>query len=314
MTKPIVPKPATGKPAAIKLTAGKPAGGKPVAIKPAVAKPTAMKPAVAKAAGTKPDAIKPDAIKPAATKSGASKPKATVRKKAAGASSKKDTGPMKDLKSLALKQGYVTQEQLDTFISNDAGGEDLIIEMENAYSALGDMNIDVFDSEEAALAKMRKAKKTKVTKAEAKAAAVLAPVRYDDPVRMYLREMGKVPLLDREGEVVIAKRIEEVFLPGREDPVVLAHDTPALQLLQRVRDEAHRFAITHHRSRRDKAMTSSVLDGFPGVGPARKKALMAHFGSPGGVLEASRQELEAVPGLPPKIARDLHAYLRRPTG
>ena len=61
-------------------------------------------------------------------------------------------------------------------------------------------------------------------------------------------------------------------------------------------------------------MTSSVLDGFPGVGPARKKALMAHFGSPGAVLEASRQELEAVPGLPPKIARDLHAYLRRPTG
>ena len=114
--------------------------------------------------------------------------------------------------------------------------------------------------------------------------------------------------------VSLAKRIEEVFLPGREDPVVLAHDTPALQLLQRVRDEAHRFAITHHRARRDKAMTSSVLDGFPGVGPARKKALMAHFGSPGAVLEASRQELEAVPGLPPKIARDLHAYLRRPTG
>ena len=114
--------------------------------------------------------------------------------------------------------------------------------------------------------------------------------------------------------VSLAKRIEEVFLPGRAAPVVLAHDTPALQLLQRVRDEAHRFAITHHRNRRDKAMTSSVLDGFPGVGPARKKALMAHFGSPGAVLEASRQDLEAVPGLPPKIARDLHAYLRRPTG
>ena len=114
--------------------------------------------------------------------------------------------------------------------------------------------------------------------------------------------------------VSLAKRIEEVFLPGREDPVLLAHDTPALQLLQRVRDEAHRFAITHHRTRRDKAMTSSVLDGFPGVGPARKKALLAHFGSPAAVLAASRQELEAVPGLPPKIARDLHAYLRRPTG
>ncbi|MDZ4804216.1 MAG: RNA polymerase sigma factor RpoD [Candidatus Eisenbacteria bacterium] len=137
------------------------------------------------------------------------KAKAPAKKKVAGSAAKRDTGPMKELKSLALKQGYVTQEQLDTFISNDAGGEDLIIEMENAYSALGDMNINVFDSEEEALAKMRKAKKTKVTKAEAKAAAVLAPVRYDDPVRMYLREMGKVPLLDREGEVTIAKRIEE---------------------------------------------------------------------------------------------------------
>ena len=113
--------------------------------------------------------------------------------------------------------------------------------------------------------------------------------------------------------VSLAKRIEEVFLPDRDVPVVLPHDTPALQLLQRVRDEAHRFAISHHRSRRDKAMTTSVLDGFPGVGPARKKALMAHFGAPDKVLAASRQELEAVPGLPPKIARDLHAYLRRPT-
>ena len=124
------------------------------------------------------------------------KPKATATKKAAGPA-KKESGPIKELKSLALKQGYVTQEQLDSFISSDAGGEDLIAEMENAYTALGDMNIDVFDSEEEALAKMRKAKKTKGSKPDPKAAAVVAPVRYDDPVRMYLREMGKVPLLDR---------------------------------------------------------------------------------------------------------------------
>ena len=112
--------------------------------------------------------------------------------------------------------------------------------------------------------------------------------------------------------VSLAKRIEEVFVPGREDPIVLAHDTNALQLLQRVRDEAHRFAISHHRTRRDKAMTASVLDGFPGIGPARKKALLAHFGSPDAVLAASREDLEGVPGLPPKVARDLHAFLRRP--
>jgi RNA polymerase primary sigma factor len=131
-----------------------------------------------------------------------------ARGKAAGAN-KKDSTPMKELKSLALKQGFVTQEQLDTFISSDAGGEDLIAEMENAYAALGDMSIEVFESEEEALAKMRKAKKGKELKTDPKAAASQAPVRYDDPVRMYLREMGKVPLLDREGEVTIAKRIEE---------------------------------------------------------------------------------------------------------
>src|SRR6201996_8650193 len=87
------------------------------------------------------------------------------------------------------------------------------------------------------------------------------------------------PFRDRGVAVVsLAKRIEEVFFPGREAPLVLAHDTPELQLLQRIRDEAHRFAITHHRIRRDKAMTASVLDELPGVGPARKRALLAHFG------------------------------------
>jgi excinuclease ABC subunit C len=114
------------------------------------------------------------------------------------------------------------------------------------------------------------------------------------------------------GVVVIslAKRIEEVFIPGRIEPLRLAHDTPELQLLQRVRDEAHRFAITHHRIRRDKAMTASILDELPGVGPARKRALLTHFGSPEAILAASREELEAVPGLPGKLAgrvyRELH--------
>lgn len=111
--------------------------------------------------------------------------------------------------------------------------------------------------------------------------------------------------------VSLAKRIEEVFQPGRSAPLQLDHSTPELQLLQRVRDEAHRFAITHHRSRRDKAMTGSVLDGLPGIGPSRKRALLAHFGSPDAVLGASRDELETVPGLPSKVARDVHAALHR---
>jgi excinuclease ABC subunit C len=111
--------------------------------------------------------------------------------------------------------------------------------------------------------------------------------------------------------VSLAKRIEEVFIPGRAAPLVLDHSTPELQLLQRVRDEAHRFAITHHRSRRDRAMTSSLLDELPGVGPARKRALLAHFGSPDAVVAASREELQAVPGVPAKVARELHGHLHR---
>ena len=111
--------------------------------------------------------------------------------------------------------------------------------------------------------------------------------------------------------VSLAKRIEEVFVPGTANPVVLAHDTPELQLLQRVRDEAHRFAITHHRLRRDRAMTESIMDDLPGIGPARKRALLKHFGSPDAVLGARREELERVPGLPQKVARDLYTHLNR---
>jgi excinuclease ABC subunit C len=111
--------------------------------------------------------------------------------------------------------------------------------------------------------------------------------------------------------ISLAKRIEEVFMPGRREPLVLDHRAAELQLLQRVRDEAHRFAIAHHRSRRDRAMTSSLLDELPGVGPARKRALLAQFGSPDAVLAASSEQLQSVPGLPAKLGRDLHAYLHR---
>jgi excinuclease ABC subunit C len=111
--------------------------------------------------------------------------------------------------------------------------------------------------------------------------------------------------------ISLAKRLEEVFLPGARRPLVLDHETAELQLLQRVRDEAHRFAITHHRTRRDRAMTTSVLDGMPGIGPARKRALIDHFGSPEAVVAASADQLQAVPGLPAKVGRELHAHLHR---
>lgn len=120
------------------------------------------------------------------------------------------------------------------------------------------------------------------------------------------RELGTVV-------VSLAKREEEVFMPGNRNPLLLGHDTPELQLLQRIRDEAHRFAIEHHRRRRGKAMTESVLDDLPGVGPARRGLLLRHFGSADAVLRADRKALESVPGLPGKVGRELHDYLHRHT-
>ena len=111
--------------------------------------------------------------------------------------------------------------------------------------------------------------------------------------------------------VSLAKRLEEIYLPGRREPIVLPRDSRALQLLQRIRDEAHRFAGDHHRQRRSQSMKRSVLDELPGVGPARKRTLLRHFGSPERFLGATREELEAVPGLPGKVARQIHEQLNK---
>jgi excinuclease ABC subunit C len=120
------------------------------------------------------------------------------------------------------------------------------------------------------------------------------------------------PFTERGVTVIsLAKKLEEVYLPGRPAPLDLAADSEASKLLQRVRDEAHRFAIDHHRGRRDQAMTVSVLDELKGVGPARKRALLQHFGSPERFLAATREELEAVPGLPGKVGREIHEQLNR---
>jgi excinuclease ABC subunit C len=120
------------------------------------------------------------------------------------------------------------------------------------------------------------------------------------------------PFAERGSAVIgLAKRIEQVFVPGRSDPVPIPRDSEALRLLQRVRDEAHRFAIEFHRARRDKALRDSVFDELHGVGPVRKRALVTHFGSPERFLQASREELEAVPGIPGKLAREIHQQLHR---
>ncbi|MFL6219543.1 MAG: excinuclease ABC subunit UvrC, partial [Actinomycetes bacterium] len=109
--------------------------------------------------------------------------------------------------------------------------------------------------------------------------------------------------------VSLAKRMEEVYVPGTPDPVVIPRTSEALYLLQRVRDEAHRFAITYHRKLRDRSMTRSVLDGIPGVGETRRRQLVRHFGSARRAAQASLEELEQVPGLGPQLAKVVYDHL-----
>ncbi|HVE98252.1 MAG TPA: excinuclease ABC subunit UvrC [Mycobacteriales bacterium] len=107
----------------------------------------------------------------------------------------------------------------------------------------------------------------------------------------------------------LAKRLEEVWLPGRAEPVILPRSSEGLYLLQRVRDEAHRFAIAYHRQKRAKAMTASALDGIPGLGEARRKALIARFGSVQNLRAASAAEIATVPGIGLKTAQTIVASL-----
>jgi excinuclease ABC subunit C len=113
--------------------------------------------------------------------------------------------------------------------------------------------------------------------------------------------------------VGLAKRLEEVWLPGDPDPVILPRTSEGLYLLQRVRDEAHRFAITYQRQKRGKRMVESILDDVPGLGEARKKALLRQFGSLKRLRAASIEELESVPGIGPTLAQTVHAALAAST-
>jgi excinuclease ABC subunit C len=107
----------------------------------------------------------------------------------------------------------------------------------------------------------------------------------------------------------LAKRLEEVWLPGQAYPVIMSRSSEGLYLLQRVRDEAHRFAITYHRAKRGKAATTSVLDDVPGLGPARRAALLKAFGSVKAMSAARAEDIAAVPGIGPKLAETVLAAL-----
>jgi excinuclease ABC subunit C len=113
-----------------------------------------------------------------------------------------------------------------------------------------------------------------------------------------MRELGVVDI----PVCGLAKRLEEVWLPDQDDPVIMARSSEGLYLLQRVRDEAHRFAITHHRSRRSRSMVESLLDDVPGLGEVRRKTLVKHFGSLKKLRAAEVDEIAQVPGIGPRTA------------
>lgn len=122
--------------------------------------------------------------------------------------------------------------------------------------------------------------------------------------RTALDELGvDVPLIG------LAKRLEEVWMPGEEFPVVLARTSPALHLLQHLRDESHRFAITHHRARRSAGMTRSALDDVPGLGPARQAALLKEFGSVKRLRAATAERIASVRGIGPTLAATILTHL-----
>ena len=109
--------------------------------------------------------------------------------------------------------------------------------------------------------------------------------------------------------VGLAKRLEEVWVPGDEFPVILPRGSEGLFMLQRIRDEAHRFAIRYHQQKRTKAQRSSALDGIPGLGAAKQKALLKHFGSVKRIRAAAVDDLTAVPGIGPALAEKIHQAL-----
>jgi excinuclease ABC subunit C len=121
-----------------------------------------------------------------------------------------------------------------------------------------------------------------------------------------LKELG----IDDVAVCGLAKRLEEVWLPGEDAPVILPRSSEGLYLLQRVRDEAHRFAITYHRAKRSKALAVSQLDDVPGLGPARRATLLRRFGSVRRIAAATPAELALVPGIGPHLADAVLAALR----
>ena len=108
--------------------------------------------------------------------------------------------------------------------------------------------------------------------------------------------------------MALAKRIDEIFLPGKTDPLMIKKDSPSLKLLKRVRDEAHRFAISYHKLLRKKRTVTSELDKIPGVGEKRRKALLSEFGSVKRIKQATLEELLKTDNITKKTAQEIYRY------
>ncbi|MGQ0832759.1 MAG: excinuclease ABC subunit UvrC [Microthrixaceae bacterium] len=161
--------------------------------------------------------------------------------------------------------------------------------------------------------------------AERRAPAGETPGKFSYPPQLLLVDGGKgqlsvavrvleeLGLADEIPVASLAKRFEEVYLPGSAEPIRLPRQSEALYLLQRIRDEAHRYAITYHRQLRGKRMTTSVLDGIAGLGPSRKKRLTKELGGVNAVRQASIEELRALSWLPEQVAHAVHDKIHKPS-
>jgi excinuclease ABC subunit C len=123
------------------------------------------------------------------------------------------------------------------------------------------------------------------------------------------RELEKLGVVDQP-IISLAKQEEEIFILEESEPIVLPKDSDALYLVQRVRDEAHRFAVNYHRKLRSRRLTHSMLDDIPGIGDKKRKALLEHFGSLNKVKQASLEELTTVEGIGPALAEEIRDYLK----
>jgi len=129
--------------------------------------------------------------------------------------------------------------------------------------------------------------------------------------RVFKQVINKVSILVNFSQISLAKRIEEVFLPNNSEPIVLPHTFKSLQMLQRIRDEAHRFAITFHRSLRGKGMLKSILDDIDGIGIKRKNELIKHFKSLDELLSASEEDFILLHGFNKSVSQKLYNSLHK---